>query len=348
MFFTVFVSESLFYFCYNVLSHFAFGVRLRLSLSLRSPVPFICLYCVTNTLFSKKWHRQQKQQETGNDLLAKLRSAVSSSLLLLFCWQSFFCDKTWLSQKRHLLDEISFRCMTRCFLIEIVERLPVITLWSLFLAAMKESLSTQQLFREDIIILLECLLLLIIILHSFDSHYFDFLIPFTFVNFEFSRPKEDIPLPFIIWRLEDLTLTWRSVLFLFVDLVHVPSTFVSILVVESSVKPRMTYLPEKKIEVAKGSPITLTCKASGHPRPNIEWRYNMERIPSTFPRIRVCTSCSNCTENEALSSLTLIEFDEGLEGKWTCEAVNAIETIMSPHDTELTLRPSSSYAARVY
>jgi hypothetical protein len=110
----------------------------------------------------------------------------------------------------------------------------------------------------------------------------------------------------------------------------------------------MTYLPEKKIEVAKGSPITLTCKASGHPRPNIEWRYNMERIPSTFPRIRVCTSCSNCTENEALSSLTLIEFDEGLEGKWTCEAVNAIETIMSPHDTELTLRPSSSYAARVY
>lgn len=113
-------------------------------------------------------------------------------------------------------------------------------------------------------------------------------------------------------------------------------------------KPRMTHLPEKRIEVSKGSPITLTCKASGHPKPNIEWRYNMERIPSTFPRISVCTSCSNCTENEALSSLTLIEFDEGLEGKWTCEAVNSVQSIVSPHDTELRLRPSPNYVSGVY
>ena len=74
----------------------------------------------------------------------------------------------------------------------------------------------------------------------------------------------------------------------------------------------------------------------------------MERIPSTFPRISVCTSCSNCTENEALSSLTLIEFDEGLQGKWTCEAVNSVQSIVSPHDTELILRPSTNFVSGVY
>lgn len=74
----------------------------------------------------------------------------------------------------------------------------------------------------------------------------------------------------------------------------------------------------------------------------------MDKVPSTFPRISVCTSCTNCSENEALSSLTLIEFDEGLAGKWTCEAVNPVQTIVSPHDSELILRPGENFVSGVY
>ena len=67
----------------------------------------------------------------------------------------------------------------------------------------------------------------------------------------------------------------------------------------------------------------------------------MERVPATFSRINVCTACSNCTEDEALSSLTLIRFDEAMEGRWTCEAANAVRSSLAPHDTHL--RTASSH-----
>jgi hypothetical protein len=69
----------------------------------------------------------------------------------------------------------------------------------------------------------------------------------------------------------------------------------------------------------------------------------MERVPSTFSSINVCTACNNCTENEALSSLTLIHFDEGMQGKWTCEAVNAVRSTLSPHDTDLRMKTRPEY-----
>lgn len=72
----------------------------------------------------------------------------------------------------------------------------------------------------------------------------------------------------------------------------------------------------------------------------------MDRVPSTFTRINVCTSCHNCTENEALSSLTLIHFDEGLQGKWTCEAMNAVSSTLAPHDSDVSLVPDPGNSPR--
>lgn len=117
----------------------------------------------------------------------------------------------------------------------------------------------------------------------------------------------------------------------------------------STEKPRMIQQPEKSYTVEKGKSITLSCRASGFPKPTIEWRFNFQKVPMVASsQISVCTTCHNCTENEAISSLTLANFDERLEGKWTCEAVNSVDTSLAPHDTDLALRPASSYVSGVY
>lgn len=115
-------------------------------------------------------------------------------------------------------------------------------------------------------------------------------------------------------------------------------------------KPRMLEQPQKLYTVERGKSITLTCRASGIPKPKIEWRFNLQRIPdSASSSLSVCTTCHNCADNESLSSLTVNQFDERFEGKWTCEAVNSLDHELAPHDTELTLRPSSPYVTgRVY
>ena len=115
-------------------------------------------------------------------------------------------------------------------------------------------------------------------------------------------------------------------------------------------KPRMLEQPQKLYTVERGKSITLTCRASGMPKPKIEWRFNLQRIPdAASSSISVCTTCHNCADNESLSSLTVNQFDERFEGRWTCEAVNSLDHELAPHDTELTLRPASPYVSgRVY
>lgn len=107
-----------------------------------------------------------------------------------------------------------------------------------------------------------------------------------------------------------------------------------------TVSPKLTQAPEKEIRAMKGGSVTLNCRAEGYPKPTMSWRFNMDRVSGNWPRINICTTCQNCSENEAFSSLQLINFDEGLEGRWTCEAVNAVGSSYSENESEVILVPS--------
>lgn len=116
---------------------------------------------------------------------------------------------------------------------------------------------------------------------------------------------------------------------------------------KKSVSPKLTQVPEKEIKAVKGESVSLSCRAEGYPKPTMNWRYNMDRVSGNGPRINICTTCSNCSENEAFSSIQLVNFDEGLQGKWTCEAINAVGSSLSEHETDVILTPSK-YVSGVY
>lgn len=114
-----------------------------------------------------------------------------------------------------------------------------------------------------------------------------------------------------------------------------------------TVSPKLTQVPAKEIKAMKGESVTLSCRAEGYPKPSMNWRYNMDRVSGNWPRINICTTCESCTESEAFSSIQLVNFDESFQGKWTCEAVNAVGSSISEHETDVILIPSK-FVSGVY
>lgn len=87
----------------------------------------------------------------------------------------------------------------------------------------------------------------------------------------------------------------------------------------------------------RGGIVTLTCRATGYPRPVITWRFNMDYIPINFPKANICSE-HDLISGEAASILKVTDIDETLVGRWTCEASNSLAIRLASHDSMVSIR----------
>ncbi|KAG9339287.1 hypothetical protein JZ751_023987 [Albula glossodonta] len=100
-------------------------------------------------------------------------------------------------------------------------------------------------------------------------------------------------------------------------------------ITQNTAPPLVTSPPEESIQAARGENVTFTCTAIGVPTPIITWRLNWGHIPASS-RITV-------TSENGRGTLTIQDVEEGDQGAYTCEAINAKGMVFAVPDGVLNI-----------